>query len=182
MRWCLFLVSSESVTRQRQQWGGVFFLVRSEAVTRGRGSPLFFTFRKTPRKRQYIGQVNPNCKRIKFLWAIKDKIKVNNKCEVEYTSFLSLLCPWRLDGLRAGQPGLDSRHGQVCLFSTMSRLGPGPTKPPVQWVQGALSPGVKRPGREAERTLFAKGWRCWERARINEAIRDKIRVKNKCEV
>jgi hypothetical protein len=26
--------------------------------------------------------------------------------------FLSPLCPWRLGGLRAGQPGLDSRKGQ----------------------------------------------------------------------
>jgi hypothetical protein len=26
----------------------------------------------------------------------------------------------------------------------------GPTQPPIQWVSGALSLGVKRPGREAE--------------------------------
>jgi hypothetical protein len=26
----------------------------------------------------------------------------------------------------------------------------GPTQPPVQWVPGALSPGVKRQGREAD--------------------------------
>jgi hypothetical protein len=44
--------------------------------------------------------------------AIKDRNQVKNKCEVEYTPFLSLLCPWRLDGLRAGQPGMDSRQGQ----------------------------------------------------------------------
>jgi hypothetical protein len=25
----------------------------------------------------------------------------------------------------------------------------GPTQPPIQWVPGALSPGFKRPGREA---------------------------------
>jgi hypothetical protein len=75
---------------------------------------------------------------------------VNNNCEVGYTPFLSLLCPWRLDGLRAGQPGLDSRHGQMFLFSTMSRLVLGPTKPPIQCVQGALYAGVKRSGREAE--------------------------------
>jgi hypothetical protein len=37
---------------------------------------------------------------------------MKNKCEVEYTPFLSLLCPWRLDGLRAGLPGLDSLQGQ----------------------------------------------------------------------
>jgi len=28
----------------------------------------------------------------------------------------------------------------------------GPTKPPIQWVPGALSLGVTRPGREADRS------------------------------
>jgi hypothetical protein len=36
--------------------------------------------------------------------------------ELEYAPFLSLLCPWRLDGLRAGRPGFDSRQGQVFSF------------------------------------------------------------------
>jgi hypothetical protein len=35
-------------------------------------------------------------------------------------------------------------------FSTSSRPALGSTQPPVQWVPGAFSPGVKRPGREAE--------------------------------
>jgi hypothetical protein len=38
--------------------------------------------------------------------------EVKHKCEMEYTPFLSLQCLWRLDGLRAGQPGLDCRQGQ----------------------------------------------------------------------
>jgi hypothetical protein len=37
---------------------------------------------------------------------------VKNKCEVEYTPFLSLLCPWRLDGHRGGQMGLNYGQGQ----------------------------------------------------------------------
>jgi hypothetical protein len=32
----------------------------------------------------------------------------------------------------------------------MSRMALGPTQPPIQWVQGSLSLGVKRPGREAD--------------------------------
>jgi hypothetical protein len=32
----------------------------------------------------------------------------------------------------------------------MSRPALGSTQPPIQWVPGALSPGTKRPGREAD--------------------------------
>jgi hypothetical protein len=35
-------------------------------------------------------------------------------------------------------------------FSMSSRLALGPTQPPIQWVPGALSPWVERPGREAD--------------------------------
>jgi hypothetical protein len=37
----------------------------------------------------------------------------------------------------------------IFLFDTVSRPVLGPTQPPIQWVPGALSLGVKRPGREA---------------------------------
>jgi hypothetical protein len=33
---------------------------------------------------------------------------------------------------------------------TASRMALKPTQPPIQWVPGALSVGVKRPGREAD--------------------------------
>jgi hypothetical protein len=36
------------------------------------------------------------------------------------------------------------------LLTTMSRTVLGPTQPPNQWVPGAFSMGVKRPGREAD--------------------------------
>jgi hypothetical protein len=38
------------------------------------------------------------------------------------------------------------------LFSTLSRLALGPTQP-IYWIPGAVSPGVKRPGREADPSL-----------------------------
>jgi hypothetical protein len=45
----------------------------------------------------------------------------------------------------------DSRRGLgIFLFTTASRTALGPTQPPTQWVPGALSLGVKRPGREAD--------------------------------
>jgi hypothetical protein len=36
------------------------------------------------------------------------------------------------------------------LFTTTSTTALGPTQPPVQWVPGSLSLGVKPPGREAD--------------------------------
>jgi hypothetical protein len=38
----------------------------------------------------------------------------------------------------------------IFIFTTVSRLALGPTQLPIQWVSGALSLGVKRPGREAD--------------------------------
>jgi hypothetical protein len=50
--------------------------------------------------------------------------------------------------------GFDSRRRLgVFLFITASRTALGPTQPPIQWVPGALSLGVKRSGREADHSL-----------------------------
>jgi hypothetical protein len=39
---------------------------------------------------------------------------------------------------------------KIFLFSTASRPAVESTQPPIQWVPGALFPGVKRLGREAD--------------------------------
>jgi hypothetical protein len=44
---------------------------------------------------------------------------------------------------------LKHRDNFTCTFYP-SRSAVGPTQPPIQWVPGALSLGVKRPGREAD--------------------------------
>jgi hypothetical protein len=57
-------------------------------------------------------------------------------------------------GIATGH-GLDDRGVVVRVlvgsrnFSTSSRPALGSTKPPIQWISGALSPEIKRPGCEA---------------------------------
>jgi hypothetical protein len=54
-------------------------------------------------------------------------------------------------GWPIGVLGSDSRRGLgTFLFNTASRTALGPTQPLIQWVPGALSLGVKQPGREAD--------------------------------
>jgi hypothetical protein len=59
----------------------------------------------------------------------------------------------RHDWLRTGRPR--GRSWNPCmvknfLFSTLTTPAAGPTQPPIQWVPGTLSQGVKRPGREGD--------------------------------
>jgi hypothetical protein len=59
------------------------------------------------------------------------------------------------DWLQAGQPrGQSLCPGRVksFLFSTSFRPTVGSIQPPIQWVPGTLSLGVKLPGREADHT------------------------------
>jgi hypothetical protein len=47
-------------------------------------------------------------------------------------------------------PGRGSNGTLTSLFATASRPALGPTQTPIQCVRGALSPGIKRPVREAD--------------------------------
>jgi hypothetical protein len=55
-------------------------------------------------------------------------------------------------GYRLDNSGWSSSPGRAnnYLFSTSSRLFLEHTQLPFQWVPGTLSPGVRRPGREAD--------------------------------
>jgi hypothetical protein len=56
-------------------------------------------------------------------------------------------------GIATGRPrGRSSSPGRVknFIFSTSSRPALVPTRLSIQWVQGALSPGVKQEGRAAD--------------------------------
>jgi hypothetical protein len=64
-----------------------------------------------------------------------------------------------------GQGTIPGRDKEIFLYSAASRLALGPSQSPIQWALGALSPGVKRPGREADHSppysaevFFLVGW------------------------
>jgi hypothetical protein len=52
--------------------------------------------------------------------------------------------------------GFESRQGLgIFLFTTASRQALGPIQPPIRWVPGALSLGLKRLGREGDHSLLS---------------------------
>jgi hypothetical protein len=62
------------------------------------------------------------------------------------SSFVSIVTT-----LMAGRSEFDSRQRPgYFLLTTAPRPALGSTQPPVQWVRGAFSLGVKRPSREAD--------------------------------
>jgi hypothetical protein len=57
-------------------------------------------------------------------------------------SSVSIVSDYRLD---YGRSGFDPRHRQkIFPLTSVSRPALKPTQPPVQWVPGVLSPGLKR--------------------------------------
>jgi hypothetical protein len=58
---------------------------------------------------------------------------------------------WAATGQTIAVLWFDSQRGLgIFLFTTASRTALGPTQPPIQWVLGSLSLGIKRPGRAAD--------------------------------
>jgi hypothetical protein len=77
------------------------------------------------------------------------KVAGKNETYISYPIHLSLTfrtaTGYGLDG-RGSIPSRD----KIFLFYVTSRPAVGPTQPPIQCVPGAVSPGVKRQGREAD--------------------------------
>jgi hypothetical protein len=48
--------------------------------------------------------------------------------------------------------GSNPNKDKIFPFSTTSRPALGPTQPFIQWITGAISPEIQRPGREADRS------------------------------
>jgi hypothetical protein len=79
----------------------------------------------------------------------KSRYTVTNERAVIAQSVYSRVTGWTI-----GVLGFDSRRRLgIFLFTTVSRLALRPTQPPIQWVPGALSLGVKQPWREADHSL-----------------------------
>jgi hypothetical protein len=58
--------------------------------------------------------------------------------------------------MRVGRPRFDSRQGkEIFLHSAASRPALGPAQSPIRWVPGALSPGVRGPGGEADHSSLS---------------------------
>jgi hypothetical protein len=55
---------------------------------------------------------------------------------------------------RGSLPGGGS-NGTFFLFSTASTAALGPTQHPILWVPEALTPGIKRPRREADHSSLS---------------------------
>jgi hypothetical protein len=71
-------------------------------------------------------------------------LKPRKRASREFVS----LCPYGMDDL-----GSRFRFPEglgIFLFTTASRMALGPTNLPILWISGALSLGLKRPGREAD--------------------------------
>jgi hypothetical protein len=71
---------------------------------------------------------------------------------VSCVQFMHLIWYWtNYTGWTIGVLGFDSRRELgIFLFTTAFRTALRPTQPPIQGVSGALSLGIKRPGREAD--------------------------------
>jgi hypothetical protein len=82
---------------------------------------------------------------------MKDKLKYEIKNFKNKTLQQNVTHKRWATGWTIGVLWFDSRRGLgIFLFTTVSRTVLGPTHPPIQWVQGAVSLGTKRPGREAD--------------------------------
>jgi hypothetical protein len=63
----------------------------------------------------------------------------------------------------------------IFLFHTASILSLGPTQPPIQWVAGALSLEVKRPGHEVDHSFLSSTevknvWSYTSTIRLHEVV------------
>jgi hypothetical protein len=69
--------------------------------------------------------------------------------EMWFDFHVDLRCTNSSVGIATGWGSIPGK-GNILLFTVASIPAQGPTQPSIQWVRGIISPGVKRPGREAD--------------------------------
>jgi len=86
---------------------------------------------------------------MEFMFQTVSHTKVKLCMDVDVSGWTELKTS--LTMLWVGRPWFYSRQGLgVFLFTTASRRALGPNHPPIQWVPGVLSLGVKRPECETD--------------------------------
>jgi hypothetical protein len=98
--------------------------------------------------------VKPWSKPIKYItvtnvrhWYFTGKELFKYNASVAWEQEPGELC-WYSDGLRAGRSRFESGKGQnFSLLQSVQHI-----QPPIQRVLGEISPGLKRPGREADQS------------------------------
>jgi hypothetical protein len=80
------------------------------------------------------------------MFCLKFSLLKRQKKKIKRTSSVGIALGYGLD-----DRWFESWHGLgIFLFPTAFRPALRPTQSPIQWVSGALSLGVKQPGREAD--------------------------------
>jgi hypothetical protein len=128
------MVRSYQTTAGKIKWSQAYLIYRDGTVTSAAGS-LYGSFI------QCIHGIVPP-----LLAALENRRKIyKHTCRYLVTPTYA---PSKTSS-NYGVLGFDSQRGLgIFLFTTASRTALGSTQPPIQWVPGALSLGLKRPGRE----------------------------------
>jgi hypothetical protein len=113
-----------------------------------KGTKISFTFRESNPRSELGGKKEE----MKVEQEERENIKGKEENQENFLCYIIQLSRYS-DWLRAGRPrGGSSDPGKAknILFFTSSRPALGSTQPPIQWVPGALSQGIKWPRREAD--------------------------------
>jgi hypothetical protein len=90
--------------------------------------------------------ISPQQYDVTEIYLSKLRLNTSDLCRI-----ILILDAYHSDGLWAVRPGFGSRQEQeMFLYSTEFRPALRATQPHIQLEPGTLSPGVKRPGREAD--------------------------------
>jgi hypothetical protein len=77
-------------------------------------------------------------------WRLMVQRKIILKCILYKWEPASSVSFWQRDGRPGDRDSITARGERISPLASVSRPALGPTQPPVQWVTGVISPGLKR--------------------------------------